>query len=53
MNDDESKKTDVEILMANAWSSDKLKKQQTSLTKTINAVIKHKRELAPFSEFNE
>lgn len=53
MNDDESKKTDVEILMANAWSSDKLKKQQTSLTKTINAVIKHKSELAPFSDFDE
>ncbi len=49
----EESQSDVEMLMANAWSSDKLKKQQTSLTKTINAVVKHKGELAQFSDGEE
>ena len=53
MNNDDSAKTDVEMLMAQAWSSDELKKQQTSLTKTINSVVKHKGELSQFSSFEE
>lgn len=53
MDNDDSEKTDVEMLMAQAWSSDELKKQQTSLTKTINAVVKHKGELSQFSSLDE
>ncbi len=53
MNNDDSGKTDVEMLMALAWSSDELKRQQTSLTRTINAFVKHKGELSKFSSFEE
>ncbi|NIB44791.1 hypothetical protein HBA55_34745 [Pseudomaricurvus alkylphenolicus] len=40
-------------LMAKAWSSEELKKQQTSLRRTANAMEKHRRELSQYVSIDE